>query len=79
MKVFLKLFANLRRYLPPQAKGSAIELEVPTGTRVSGLLSRAGVPQEESPVILVNGRGIDSDQVLVEGDVVAVFPPMAGG
>ncbi|MGC9333757.1 MAG: MoaD/ThiS family protein [Anaerolineae bacterium] len=79
MKVSLKLFATFRQYLPPEAKGSVVELEVSPGTRVSELLSGAGVPLQESPMILVNGRGIDSDQVLVEGDVVAVFPAMAGG
>jgi molybdopterin converting factor small subunit len=79
MKVSLKLFATFRQYLPAEATGSAVEIEVAAGTRVSELLSQAGVPQKESPMILVNGRGIDSDQVLVEGDVVAVFPAMAGG
>jgi molybdopterin converting factor small subunit len=79
VRVWLKLFATFRQYLPPEAKGSAVELEVPAGTRVSELLSGAGVPQEESPMILVNGRGVDPAQVLVEGDVVAVFPAMAGG
>jgi sulfur carrier protein ThiS len=79
MKVQLKLFATFRQYLPPGAKGSAVEVEVPPGTRVSELLAETGVPMEESPMILVNGRGIDSDHVLVEDDVVAVFPAMAGG
>ena len=79
MKVRLKLFATFRQYLPAGATGSGVEMEVPAGTRVSELLARAGVPQEESPMILVNGRGIDSDRMLVEGDVVAVFPAMAGG
>jgi molybdopterin converting factor small subunit len=79
MKVQLKLFANYRQYLPPGAEGSAVEMDVPAGTRVSELLTRIGVPQQESPMILVNGRGIDSDRSLVEGDVVAAFPAMAGG
>ncbi|MFN2291715.1 MAG: MoaD/ThiS family protein [Anaerolineae bacterium] len=79
MKVQLKLFATFRQYLPVGAEGSTVELEVPSGTRVTELLATIGIPQQESPMILVNGRGIDSDRILVEGDVVAVFPAMAGG
>jgi molybdopterin converting factor small subunit len=79
MRVQLKLFASFRQYLPAGAEGSAVELEMPEATRVSELLARIGVPEEDAPMILVNGRGIDSDRVLVENDVVAVFPAMAGG
>lgn len=79
MKVQLKLFATFRQYLPAGAGRSAIEVEVPAGTRVSDLLATMGIPQQESPMILVNGRGIDADRILIEGDVVAVFPAMAGG
>jgi sulfur carrier protein ThiS len=79
MKVQLKLFATFRQYLPAGAEGSTVELEVPSGTRVGELLATVGIPQQESPMVLVNGRGIDSDRILVEGDVVAVFPAMAGG
>ena len=79
MKVQLKLFATFRQYLPAEAKGSTVELDVPSGTRVSELLATVGMAPQESPMILVNGRGIDSDRILVEGDVVAVFPAMAGG
>ena len=78
MKVPLKLFAIGRQYLPPGTTGSGIEMEVPAGTRISDLLSRDGVPQEELPTILVNSRGIDSDRPLAEGDVVAVFQAMVG-
>ena len=79
MKVRLKLFATFRRYLPPGAQGSACDVEVPEGTQVNDLLSRFGVPEKQSQMILVNGRDAGSDRVLQDGDVVAVFPAMAGG
>jgi molybdopterin converting factor small subunit len=79
MKVRLKLFATFRRYLPPGTQGSARDMEVPDDTQVSDLLSQFGVPEKESLVILVNGRDAGPDRVLQEGDVVAVFPTLAGG
>jgi sulfur carrier protein ThiS len=79
MNVQLKLFATLRRYLPDGAVGNRCQVEAPKDTRVRDLLARFGVPEKESLVILVNGRDAPADCVLQEGDVVAVFPAMAGG
>lgn len=79
MKVRLKLFAAFRRYLPPGTQGSTCDVEVPEDTPVSDLLSRFGVPEKESLIILVNGRDAAPDRVLQGGDVVAVFPTLAGG
>ena len=79
MKVRLKLFATFRRYLPPGTQGSACDMEVPDGTQVSDLLSRFGVPDKESLMILVNGRDAGPDRILQDGDVVAAFPTLAGG
>ena len=79
MKVRLKLFATFRRYLPTGTQGGACDVEVPDGTQVSDLLSRFGVPDKESLMILVNGRDAGPDRILQDGDVVAVFPAVAGG
>jgi len=79
MKVCLKLFATFRHYLPPGTRGGACEVTLPPGSRVSDLLALFGVPDEESRVILVNGRDAGPDRVLQDDDVVAVFPAMAGG
>ena len=79
MKVRLKLFATFRRYLPPGTQGNACDVVVPEETPISELLSRFGVPEKESLMILVNGRDAGPDWILQEGDVVAVFPALAGG
>jgi len=79
MKVRLKLFATFRRHLPTGTQGSACDVEVPDGTKVSDLLSRFGVPDKESLMILVNGRDAGPDRVLRDGDIVAIFPAVAGG
>jgi sulfur carrier protein ThiS len=78
MRITLKLFATFRRYLPPDSRDHAHDLDVPAGARVGEVLTRLDVPIEGS-VILINGRTAAPDHVLEEGDVVAVFPAMAGG
>jgi molybdopterin converting factor small subunit len=77
--ITLKLFATFRRYLPPDSQGPACHLEVPVGTPVAEVLNRFEVPTDGAAVILVNGHTAEPTQALQEGDVVAVFPAMAGG
>jgi molybdopterin converting factor small subunit len=79
VRVWIKLLSTYRRYLPPDAQGSAYSLEVPVGIRIEELRALLPIPTDESQVILVNGRTPVSGQVLEEGDMVALFPSMAGG
>jgi molybdopterin synthase sulfur carrier subunit len=84
MKVTLKLFATLAEYLPPESKyTNIVELEVATGTTVGMIIEQKELPPKWVHLVLVNGRYIDPDkraeQPLVEGDVLAIWPPIAGG
>ena len=79
VKVTIKLLNVYQKYLPDDAQGSAYALQVARGTRFSELLSQIPVPMDEKPVILVNGSTPAAQQVLADGDVVAVFPSIAGG
>jgi molybdopterin converting factor small subunit len=79
VKVTIKLLNVYRRYLPEHAQGSAYSLQIAPGTRITELLAQIPVPMDEKPVILVNGSTPDAHQVLVDGDVVAIFPSIAGG
>lgn len=79
MKVTIKLLNVYRQYLPDNAQGSTYSLQVPTGTRMNELLAQVPVPVDETQVVLVNGSTPSIDQILVDGDTVAIFPTMAGG
>jgi len=79
VKVTVKLLNVYRKYLPAEAQGSAYTLHIAPGTRFAELLAQLPVPMDEKPVILVNGSTPTVYQVLVDGDVVAVFPSIAGG
>ncbi|MGD2156049.1 MAG: MoaD/ThiS family protein [Anaerolineales bacterium] len=79
VKVSLKLIATYRQLLPSGVKGNIIEVEIPPGTQVGGLLGRFDVPLDAASVVLVNGVGVELDYELESGDVVSAFPAMAGG
>lgn len=75
----MRLFATLAAYLPPGARGDSVTLEVPEGTTVVQLLQRLAIPAETSALAVVNGHEVDEARPLREGDVVTMFPPLAGG
>ena len=84
MKVSLKLYANFTDHLPAESRrGNRVELEVPEGTTITQLIEPFGLPPKLVHLVLVNGVYIQPGQrashALVEGDVLAIWPPIAGG
>ena len=83
MKVTFKLFASLTDYLPPERKYNAIELEVAPDTTLGELIARFNMPSKLVHLVLVNGIYVEPTgralHQLVDGDVVAIWPPVAGG
>ncbi len=79
MQVRVRLLATYYKYLPPDAEGSSFPVEVEPGTTVEDLVATLPVPGGDASVVLVNGRGAQPRQVLQEGDVVCLFPAIAGG
>lgn len=79
MRISVRLFATLQRYLPPPKPGEATEVDVPDGTTVAGLIDKLSVPMEQVKIVMINGIHAREDQVLREGDRVGIFPPIAGG
>jgi hypothetical protein len=84
MKITFKLFASLTDYLPVEAKyTNVIELEVAPDATISQIIAPFGLPPKLVHLVLINGKYIEPDkrlsQTLVEGDVLAIWPPIAGG
>jgi len=84
MHITLKLFASLTDYLPPASKyTNIVELEVPDGATITQVTEPYQLPQKLVHLVLVNGHYIAPEQraarVLLEGDVLAIWPPIAGG
>lgn len=83
MRVTVKLFALLGRFLPPGASANQAEIEVPDGTTPAQVLERQGVPSGAAHLVLINGAYVPpaewASTTLAEGDALAVWPPVAGG
>ena len=52
---------------------------LPDASTVADLIARLRVPVELSRIVLVNGHDVEDDSALRDGDVVDIFPPLAGG
>ncbi|MBI4531808.1 MAG: MoaD/ThiS family protein [Candidatus Latescibacteria bacterium] len=83
MKVEVRLFAYFDRYLPSGGEGKRAVLDLPESARASTVIQRLGIPEDEGDytpyVLLVNGVQAHPCVRLSEGDVVSIFPPLAGG
>ena len=83
MKVRIKLYAMLGVYLPEHAKKNEADIEFPEGISITEILSAVGVPLEQCHLVLVNGVFVApserNSRSVVEGDALAVWPPVAGG
>lgn len=79
MKIELRLFASLRKKLPPGSRGKC-ELELTNCTTIGNVLRRMDIPHTSAYLVLVNGdHDRDFDRTLHDGDVLSIFPPVAGG
>jgi molybdopterin synthase catalytic subunit/molybdopterin converting factor small subunit len=80
VNIEVRLFANLIIFLPPGATGRQARLAVPQSATISALLAQLAIPASLVHLIAVNGRHQqDPNYVLQDGDVVSLFPPLAGG
>jgi molybdopterin converting factor small subunit len=79
VKIEVRLFANLARYLPPGSRGDTAILDVPEAATVDALVRGLAIPADLPGLLLVNGREAPADRRLHPGDVVSIVPPLAGG
>lgn len=79
MEIEVKLFATLRDYLPKGSSRFSCRMEIDGHTRVQDIVRELRIPDEIPKIILVNGIHGKAEQKLKEGDVLSIFPPVAGG
>jgi molybdopterin converting factor small subunit len=73
--VEIRLYASLKELEPPSAAGHPVA----PGATVGQILDQLKVPLSQVKLVFVNGRKVDLDQALRDGDRVGVFPPVGGG
>ncbi|MBF0412245.1 MAG: MoaD/ThiS family protein [Desulfamplus sp.] len=75
MKIELKLFATIAKYLPDSANNFVVE----DGSTIRAIVAKLGIPDSEVKLTFVNGIQQGLDHVLNDGDRLGIFPPVGGG
>ena len=84
MKAALKLYASLSDYLPTESrKTNRIDLDLESGTTVLDLIDRYKLPGQLCKIVLIDGSFVPPEEratrLLHDGEVLAIWPPIAGG
>jgi len=84
MKITFKLYATLQHLLPAGAVKNAVQIDVPDDATLNDVIDSHKVPRELAHLVLINGvfqceADRDKPRVLKDNDVLAIWPPVAGG
>jgi sulfur carrier protein ThiS len=84
VKITLKLYASLTQHLPLDRRTvNFVELDVATGATIEQIIEPFGLPPKSVHLVLINGTYVPpparATKALAEGDVLAIWPPIAGG
>ena len=74
MVVEVRLFASFR-----EGRFKEKELELPEGSSLGDLLTQLDIDQKDAKITIVNGSAVSAAHKLAGHDVIAIFPPIAGG
>ena len=79
MRVQVKLFATLRKYMPAGSAGDTLTVDVPEDATVADLIVRLGIPVDHARMAVAAGEQLDLAARLPVGVEINLFPPLAGG
>lgn len=79
MKVYVRLFALLRKHHPGPNRSLPLEVELPEGATVAALTPALNLPPGLVRAAFVNNEACTLERVLSDGDTVGLFPPVVGG
>lgn len=79
MKIEVRLFATLATYLPDEGDGRSATLEFPAGSTLKDVVGSLRIPDDMPMIAMLNGRDAAPEELLADGDVLSLFPPLAGG
>lgn len=79
MKVFVKLYALLRKHHPGPDRSAPLAVELPEGATVADLASALNLPPQLVRSAFINNEAGDPAAALKDGDQIGLFPPVVGG
>lgn len=78
MTVTVKLFASFRQFFP-EYPGGVFFLNLHKKQTVSDVIKQTGLPPDTPKIVFLNGVIRGQDTPLKAGDIISVFPHIAGG
>jgi sulfur carrier protein ThiS len=84
VRMTLKLYASLTQYLPEAfRKNHAMPLDVDASATIGSIIAPLGMPPALVKLVVLNGVFVPPGERAVtrfaNGDVLAIWPPIAGG
>ena len=84
MQITFKLFASLTDYLPADKRTSnQMAQDVAPEATIADIIAPFSLPMKMVHLVLINGVYVAPEdrgtRTLAEGDVLAIWPPIAGG
>ncbi len=80
MKVYVKLYALLRKHHPGPNRSVPMEVELPAGATVADLSPALNLPPNLVRSAFINNQAAAPlTTVLQDGDQIGLFPPVVGG
>ncbi len=79
MKVRVRLFGTLRRYVSDYDPEHGHEIEIPDGAKVEDLIAHLEISESNAPVVTVNSRISKIDDELIDGSEVNLIQLVFGG
>ncbi len=79
IQVRVRLYATLRAYASQQKLGEPQIVQLPDGATVKQLIAALGIPDNIVRKVFSQGRAVEEDHVLRDGEDIGMFPPVAGG
>jgi sulfur carrier protein ThiS len=84
MRITFKLYASLTQHLPPEARqGNQVWLDIAPDATIADIIAPFNLPMKLVHLVLINGVYVAPAErgarTLQEGDVLAIWPPIAGG
>jgi sulfur carrier protein ThiS len=84
MQITFKLYATLGQYLPPEHRAhNQMVLDIAPAATIDQVIEPFGLPPKLVHLVLVNGHFVPpaerAAKTLAAGDVLAIWPPIAGG
>ncbi|MFX1446166.1 MAG: MoaD/ThiS family protein [Promethearchaeota archaeon] len=75
ISITIKLFADLTQFGPAKA-----DEKLPEGSSINTIFEKYNIPKEKKTIIIVNSKPhYNRNSILKDGDIIAIFPPLAGG